>query len=93
MFAFPDLQQSFETEIDVTQNAIGTILKQGGHLAAYHSEILTQTKLNYSIYAKEVYALFQALKQWQHCYLVRKLLIISSCNFQLLNLKFRHNVI
>ena len=77
MFAFPDLQQSFETEIDATQNAIGTILKQGGHPATYHSEILTQTKLNYSIYAEEVYALFQdhpneGYLRTQKTYIVRR---------------------
>lgn len=63
VLAFPDLQWPFEIKMDASQYVIGVILKQG-HLVAYHSEALSQTKLNYSIYDKEFHALVPALKQW-----------------------------
>ena len=47
-----DLSQPFEIESDASQYAIGAVLKQGGHPIAYHSETLSQTKMNYSTYDK-----------------------------------------
>jgi hypothetical protein len=53
------------------QNAIGFVLKQGGHHAVYHLEIMFFTKMNYSTYDQEFYALIQIIKYWHH-YLLDK---------------------
>lgn len=58
----PNMNQPFEIEIDASQLAIGVVLKQGGHLVAYHSETLAEAKINYNTYDKEFYSLGQALK-------------------------------
>jgi hypothetical protein len=57
----PDLQSPFEIETDASQYVIGTVLKQGGHPIAYHSETLSDAKHNYNTYDKEFYSLVQAL--------------------------------
>ena len=57
-----DPSQLFEIEFNASQYAIGVVLKQGGHPISYHSETLSQAKMNYSTYDKEFYSLVQALK-------------------------------
>ena len=39
---------------------------------AYHSETLSEAKLNSSTFYNEFYALVQALKQWHHYILGKK---------------------
>jgi hypothetical protein len=65
VLALPDLQQPFETRMNVFQYAIGVILKQGGHSMAYHFENLSQAKLNYNTHDKEFYAQQFAHLQWK----------------------------
>jgi hypothetical protein len=60
------MNHPFEIETNASQFTIGVVLKQGGHLVAYHSETLTEAKVNYNTYDKEFYSLVQALKQWCH---------------------------
>ena len=50
---FPCFEQSFEIETYASQFSIGDVLKQGGHLVAYHSETLFEEKFNYNTYGKE----------------------------------------
>jgi hypothetical protein len=52
-----DLSQPFEIESDASQYAIDSILKQGGHPIAYHSETLFKARKNYCTYDKEFYSL------------------------------------
>lgn len=59
----PDLWCPFKLRpTDASQYAIGAVLKQGGHPIAYHLETLSDAKLNYSTYDKELYSIVQALK-------------------------------
>jgi len=46
VWKLPNFQQLFDIEIEASHFSIGVVLKQGGHLVAYHSEALTDTKLN-----------------------------------------------
>jgi hypothetical protein len=41
-----DMTQPFEIDTDASQFTIGVVLKQVGHLVAYHSETLTKAKVN-----------------------------------------------
>ena len=56
---------NFLNKDDCFQYALGTILKQGGHAMVYHSENLSQAKLNYNNHDKEFYAQQFARLQWK----------------------------
>jgi len=57
VLTLPNLQQSFEIEIDASDYAIGEILTQQGHSVAYHSETLSETIRKYPTYDKEMYSI------------------------------------
>lgn len=44
----PNMNQPFEMESDASQFTVGVVLKQGGHLVAYHFEALVDGKLMYN---------------------------------------------
>lgn len=77
ILALPKFSKSFEIECDASNIEIRVVLMQEGHPIAYFSEKLKGTSLNYSIYDKELYALFRALQTWQH-YLFPKEFVIHS---------------
>jgi hypothetical protein len=57
-------------------------LSQDNRLIAYFSEKLNETKMKYSMYDKEFYAIIQALKKWRH-YMVPKEFVLYSDNHAL----------
>jgi hypothetical protein len=59
-----DFSQLFELHCDASKVGIGVVLSQGGRSVTYFSQKLSGSKLNYSTYDVEFYALVQALKHW-----------------------------
>ena len=48
---------------------------QHGHPITYHSETFSDTMCRYPTYDKELYAIFQACKQWKHYILGKETII------------------
>jgi hypothetical protein len=74
-----DLQKPFDIETDASNYDVGVVLTQHGHLVAYYSATLSDNVHKYPIYAKEMYSMVQACRQWKH-YILGKEKIIHTDN-------------
>jgi hypothetical protein len=82
VLVLPDFSKTFQVRCDASGFVIGAVLSQDNKSIAYFSEKLNETKLKYSTYDKEFYAVIQALKKWRH-YLVPKEFVLYSDNHAL----------
>jgi hypothetical protein len=82
VLVLPDFNKMFQVRCDTSGFVIGAILSQDNKLIAYFSEKLNETKMKYSKYDKEFYAIIHALKKWRH-YLVPKEFFLYSDNHSL----------
>ncbi|XP_016191799.1 uncharacterized protein LOC107632644 [Arachis ipaensis] len=82
----PDFSKTFEIECDAFGIGIGAVLMQEKQAIAYFSEKLNGSRLNYSTYDKELYALVRALEMWQH-YLLPKEFVVHTDHESLKHLK------
>jgi hypothetical protein len=71
--------KTFQVRCDASGIAIGAFLSQDNRSFAYFSEKLNETKIKYSTYDKEFYAIIQALKKWRH-YLIPQEFVLYSDN-------------
>jgi hypothetical protein len=78
----PYFSKIFQVRCDASGFAVGVVLSQDNGPIAYFSEKLNETKMKYSMYDKEFYAIIQALKKWRH-YLVPKEFVLYSNNHAL----------
>ena len=70
-----DFSKVFEVECDASSTRVGGVLSQEGRPICFYGENLLGSKLNYSTYDLEFYAMIGVLWQWRH-YLVQREFIL-----------------
>jgi hypothetical protein len=82
VLVFLDFSRTFQVRCDTSGFVVGVVLSQDNKPIAYFSEKMNETKIKYSTYDKEFYAIIRALKKWRH-YLVLKEFVLYSDNHAL----------
>jgi hypothetical protein len=91
VLALPDFDKLFEVNCDASIVGIGAVLSQEGRPIAFYSEKLSEACQKWSTYKLELYAVFRALKVWEH-YLVQREFILFSDHQALKFLNSQSNV-
>jgi hypothetical protein len=91
VLALPDFEKLFEVDCDASIIGIGAVLSQEGRPIAFYSEKLSEARQKWFTYELELYAVFQALKVWEH-YLVQREFILFSDHQALKFINSQNNV-
>jgi len=75
ILAMSNFNESFTIETDASGEGIGAVLTQQGKPIAFLSRALEVAKLSWSIYAKEMLAILQAIRTWRPYLLGKKFFI------------------
>jgi hypothetical protein len=67
----PDLEKEFQVYCDTSRQGLGSVLMQGGRVAAYASRQIKKHETNYPTHDLELASIVHALKTWRH-YLMGK---------------------
>jgi hypothetical protein len=71
VLCLPDIEKEFQVYCDASCQGLGSVLMQGGKVAAYTSRQLKKHELNYPTHDLELASEVHALKTWRH-YLMGK---------------------
>ncbi|KAI9187093.1 hypothetical protein LWI28_024339 [Acer negundo] len=78
ILVLPDFSQPFELHSDASKVGIGAVLSQGRKPVAYFSEKLSGSRVPYSTYDIEFYAVVQAVKHWWHYLFHREFILYTN---------------
>jgi hypothetical protein len=71
VLCLPDLEKEFQVYYDASRQGLGSVLMQGGRVAAYASRQPKKHGANYPTHDLELASIVHALKTWRH-YLMGK---------------------
>jgi ribonuclease HI len=71
ILTMPDMEKSFSIYCDTSDQGLGCVLMQGGHVVAYASRQLRKHEEKYPTHDMELAAVVHALKIWRH-YIIGK---------------------
>src|SRR3954467_2267878 len=71
VLCLPDIEKEFQVYCDASRQGLGSVLMQGGRVAAYASRQLKKHEVNYPTHDLELASVVHALKTWRH-YLMGK---------------------
>jgi len=91
VLALLDFDKLFQVECDASIVGIGAVLSQDGRPIAFYSEKLSEARRKWSTYELELYAVFRALKVWEH-YLMQREFVLFSDHQALKFLNSQNNV-
>jgi len=87
VLALPDFDKVFQVECDASGIGIGAVLSQEKKPIAFFSEKLSEARRKWSTYDQEFYAVFRALRQWEHYLIHREFILFTDHQA----LKFLHS--
>ncbi|PNX58452.1 hypothetical protein L195_g050917, partial [Trifolium pratense] len=87
VLALPDFDKVFQIECDASGIGIGALLSQEKKPIAFFSEKLSKARRKWSTYDQEFYAVFRALRQWEHYLIHREFILFTDHQA----LKFLHS--
>jgi hypothetical protein len=71
ILVMPDIEKSFSIYCDASNQGLGCVLMQDGHMVAYASRQLRMHEVHYLTHELELVVVLHALKIWRH-YLMKK---------------------
>ena len=73
----PDLELSFEVDMDASDKALGGVLVQEGHPVAFESKKLCAAEQRYSTHEKEMTAVIHCLETWKHYLMGTQFVVVT----------------